>query len=103
MIRILAIAVAVAFATGFGSGLYLSHDFYRVASLRAQVKSHRDQETKLREALGLNQELDNQDTEAEINNEEVLRAIRSKPTTIITPIRIDCVSAERMRDIKRLR
>lgn len=104
MIRLMLIVAAAAFTTGFGSGLYFSHNYYRVASLRAQVKFHKDQDNKLREALGLNQQLDNQDDEAEKNNEEVLNAIRSKPTTPVESKcdHVVCVSAERLRDIKRL-
>lgn len=105
MIRMFLIVAVAAFTTGFGSGLYFSHSYYRVASLRAQVKFHKDQDNKLREALGLNQQLDDQDDEAEKNNEEVLNAIRSKP---VAPVEskcgpVVCVSAERLRDIKRLR
>lgn len=105
MIRMFLIVAVAAFTTGFGSGLYFSHDYYRVASLRAQVKFHKDQDNKLREALGLNQQLDDQDDEAEKNNEEVLNAIRSKPSAPVAnncgPV--VCVTAERMRDLKRLR
>jgi len=107
MIRIWLIAVIAAFTVGFGSGLYFSHDYYHVASLKAQVKSYQDQRVKLREALGLNEQLDDQDSDAEANNEEVLRAIRDKQKTQ-TPVDVKlvntvCVPADRMFDLSRLR
>lgn len=69
----------------FGGGAYMTHRWYRVEALQAELRIVRLNTQRFKDQLGLSKSIDAATREQEITDEEILRAIEAKrppPVTI---------------------
>lgn len=93
----------------FGSGAYITHRWYHVEALQAELRVMRLNARRIRDQLGLQQSIDTSARTQEITDDEIVRAIEAKrpPPVVLRsgqepvadPV---CVDADGMQQIGRI-
>lgn len=93
----------------FGSGAYITHRWYRVESLQAELRVMRLNTRRFKEQLGLSKSIDAATREQEVTDDEIVRAIEAKrPPPVVLRANADpvpaavCVDDDSMRQIGEL-
>ncbi|MGE0366920.1 MAG: hypothetical protein AB7Q00_14430 [Phycisphaerales bacterium] len=100
--KVLAAAIVGAGIVGFGTGAWVVYKLWEVDQLTA-INTKLVKDTKrLKEAIGLGEKIDDENTAIELSNEEVQNALRRKIAQSQSSD-YECVSADSMLAIRSLR
>lgn len=93
----------------FGSGAYITHRWYRVEALQAELRVMRLNTRRFKEQLGLSKSIDAATREQEVTDDEIVRAIEAKrPPPVVLRANADpvpaavCVDDDSMQAIGRM-
>ncbi len=106
------LALLIAFSSGFTAGGMAVYKRWKVAELQAANKKLLEDYNRFRSALGFGEALDDESDKLNTTNEEIINAIRAKaPKPAPAPVAgnpvpdadPECIDADSMRDIERIR
>lgn len=107
MIQAFIAAVVIAFTLGGSLCSYATWRWFRVSAMESQIKAYKEGQQKTAEALGFNQQQDDEADAIESKNQEVLNAIRQTKddakTAKAAADGVQCLDAVSVRNIWQLR
>lgn len=101
--RLVAIAATLSFLVGIAAGGGIIYKVWRISDLEARNQNLVVRLNAIASALNLGQKLDDESSEADINNQEILDAIQSRAADLRRGDDPVCIDADGMRNILRLK